>query len=102
MLYCTGWIKRGPRGVIVETTSDAYETAHRLCTDLSRLSSSEIDAKVGSEAILKALRERNVQVVDKKGWLRIDEEEKRRGRDLGKPREKIKNIDEMLAIATSS
>ena len=33
-LYCTGWIKRGPRGVIVDTTTDANETAKKIAFDL--------------------------------------------------------------------
>lgn len=102
MLYCTGWIKRGPRGVIVDTTSDAYETAQRLCTDLSDGSNQDSSKKKGSEQIMKILRDRNVRVVDKKGWAKIDEEEKRKGRESGKPREKFRSIDEMLNVAFSS
>lgn len=100
-LYCTGWIKRGPRGVIVDTTSDAYETAHQLCNDLVKLDSSnqELQNKAGTVKILNLLKERNVRVVDKVGWNKIDEEEKRRGKEVGKPREKFQSIDEMLSIA---
>lgn len=99
MLYCTGWIKRGPRGVIVDTTSDAFETAQRLCSDLVSLRSQDGDSKPGSEAILQVLRDRNVRVVDKEGWARIDLEEKQRGRQSGKPREKFSSINEMLDVA---
>jgi ferredoxin/flavodoxin---NADP+ reductase len=35
-IYCTGWIKRGPKGVIVETNQDAIETATVLCEDLAK------------------------------------------------------------------
>ena len=33
-LYCVGWIKRGPVGVLVNTTSDAFETADAILSDL--------------------------------------------------------------------
>ena len=33
-LYCMGWIKRGPVGVLVNTTSDAFETADAILSDL--------------------------------------------------------------------
>jgi adrenodoxin-NADP+ reductase len=98
-LYCTGWIKRGPRGVIVDTTSDAFETAQQLCTDL--LKRAQCDEKPGSKKIVDILRERNVRFVDKHGWHKIDQEEKRRGKQVGKPREKFNSIDEMMKVAHS-
>lgn len=95
-LYCTGWIKRGPRGVIVDTTSDAYETAQQLCKELIKPIGA---SKIGTQKIVDFLEQRNVRVVDKQGWNRIDEEEKRRGKEKGKPREKFQSIDEMLSVA---
>ena len=94
-LYCTGWIKRGPRGVIVDTTTDAYETAQKLCADLKNYA---ID-KQGFEKILGIFKERGIKFVDKDGWSRIDHEEIRRGKLVGKPREKFQTIDEMLKVA---
>jgi len=94
-LYCTGWIKRGPRGVIVDTTSDAYETAQKLCADLKSCSSN----RQGFEKIASIFKERGIRFVDKEGWSRIDQEEIRRGKMVGKPREKIQTIDEMLKVA---
>ena len=98
-LYCTGWIKRGPRGVIVDTTTDAYETAHKLCTDLKSLEKIAHDQKPGLEKIASVLKERSVQFIDKEGWAKIDQEEIKRGKLVGKPREKIQSIKEMLDIA---
>ena len=97
-LYCTGWIKRGPRGVIVDTTSDAHETANKLCSDLSI---TEKSCKSGGTEILDLLKSRSVNVVDKIGWLKIDSEEIKRGKLVGKPREKLSSVDEMLKVALS-
>ena len=33
--YVTGWIKRGPTGVIGTNKSDAVETVHSLLTDIA-------------------------------------------------------------------
>jgi NADPH-dependent glutamate synthase beta subunit-like oxidoreductase len=30
-LYCAGWVKRGPTGVILSTMNDAFETAESVC-----------------------------------------------------------------------
>lgn len=42
-----------------------------------------------------------VQVVTFKGWERIDSEEQKRGKEKGKPREKITDVNEMMQIALS-
>lgn len=94
-LYCTGWIKRGPRGVIVDTTSDAYETAQKMATDLINTSAD----KAGAEMVKTILKQRNVRFVDKEGWDRIDKAEIKKGKEVGKPREKLQSIDEMLKVA---
>ena len=100
-LYCTGWIKRGPKGVIVDTTSDAYETANQLCKDLSEIGEDK-PKKIGGKEIINLLKFRNVNVVDKIGWLKIDSEELKRGKLVGKPREKLSSIEEMLKVAFSN
>ena len=100
-LYCTGWIKRGPRGVILDTTSDAHETAKRMCEDMEGMWKEGGEQKRGGEEVGQILRERNVRFVDKSGWRKIDEEEVRRGKLSGKPREKFQTIDEMLQVAFS-
>jgi len=40
-----------------------------------------------------------VQVISFEDWEQIDQEEIKRGRAVGKPREKITDIQEMLKIA---
>ena len=37
-VYCTGWIKRGPVGLIGHTKSDAMETIENLVADVETLS----------------------------------------------------------------
>lgn len=32
-LYCSGWVKTGPVGVIVSTMNDAFETADTILSD---------------------------------------------------------------------
>ena len=33
-MYCSGWVKRGPVGVILTTMEDAFETAECIAQDL--------------------------------------------------------------------
>lgn len=32
-LYCSGWVKRGPVGVILNTMNDSFETAEAIVQD---------------------------------------------------------------------
>lgn len=34
-MYCSGWVKRGPTGVILSTMNDAFETADSIAHDLA-------------------------------------------------------------------
>ena len=35
-IYCSGWVKRGPVGVIVTTMNDAFETAETIAHDIEK------------------------------------------------------------------
>ena len=90
------------KGVIVDTTTDANETAKQLCIDLQNKSTYQIkETKPGSKKIVNLLRDRQIRYVDKFGWKKIDEEEISRGKLVGKPRDKITKIEEMLKVAFS-
>ncbi len=95
-VYCAGWIKRGPSGVIGTNKKDATETVDLLLED----------ARAGvlaspSEAIPleDLLAERGVEVVMYGGWQAIDAVERSRGEPQGRPRVKLCTWDELLAAA---
>lgn len=45
---------------------------------------------------------RHAQVVSFEGWQRVDAEEVRRGAALGKPRDKLTDVPEMLQLAAAA
>lgn len=95
-LYATGWIKRGPIGIIGTNRADSLETVAGLIQD----SAVPHIFKSGAAGLLRMLNDRAVLVVDYAGWQRIDAEEKMRGQIVGKPREKFTNVKEMLSVAS--
>ena len=97
-VYCTGWIKRGPTGIIGTNKKDAYETADHLLADLQegRLGGGE---GAGADAVEALLGERTCPVVAYGGWEAIDALERSRGEDHGRPRVKLVTWDELLATA---
>ncbi|MFC9518049.1 FAD-dependent oxidoreductase [Nocardiaceae bacterium NPDC056970] len=95
-LYVTGWIKRGPVGLIGSTKSDARQTVETL------LERAVVGSRTrpGSLAVDRLLRDRGVRPTDWDGWLRVDSAERELGAARGRERVKIVGRDELIAIAT--
>jgi ferredoxin--NADP+ reductase len=95
-LYCAGWIKRGPTGVIGTNKKDATETVDLLLEDAR---SGRLPSRSGGRTIDELLAERGVEVVTYEGWERIDAVERAHGEAQGRPRVKLSTWDELLAAA---
>jgi ferredoxin/flavodoxin---NADP+ reductase len=97
-VYCAGWIKRGPTGVIGTNKKDAAETVELLLEDAR---AGRLRARSG-ESVDDLLAERGVYVVMYGGWESIDAAEKARGEPQGRPRVKLATWDELLAASRGS
>lgn len=95
-LYTTGWIKRGPVGLIGHTKSDASETIAHLVADAPGI---ERAPERDPQAIVEFLASRDVPVVEWDGWLRVDAHEKQLGEGEGRPRVKVVEREELTRIA---
>ena len=96
-VYVTGWIKRGPRGVIGTNRTCAEETVAQLWQDFD---TGHLSREVGDRTALRALlSDRGAYPVDWQGWRAIDLAERRRGADTARPRVKFVDIRDMLAAA---
>jgi ferredoxin/flavodoxin---NADP+ reductase len=97
-VYCAGWIKRGPTGIIGTNKKDATETVALLLEDLERgrLAHSE---DVTADAPERLLAERRVGAVLYPGWISIDELERAAGETAGRPRVKLRTWEELLEAA---
>ncbi|MCG5211734.1 FAD-dependent oxidoreductase [Streptosporangium soli] len=90
--YVSGWLKRGPTGVIGTNKSDAAETVRTLLADL------EGDRPAGLTSLDDLLAERGVQPVTYQEWLAIEEAEAALARTLGRgERVKLVGLAAMLA-----
>ncbi len=95
-LYTSGWIKRGPTGLIGTNKPDSVETVSMLLEDLDKLDQGE--SKRGAAACYEMLNERKVRYIGFEDWKKIDAAEIARGEPTGKPREKYTSTGEMLAL----
>ncbi|CAL8262776.1 unnamed protein product [Arctogadus glacialis] len=98
-LYCSGWLKTGPIGVIATTMNNSFDTAHSVVEDLTSGCLDVTSAKPGSTGIGPLLDKRGVKPVSFSDWEKINQEERRRGAAQGKPREKLLDVEEMLKTA---
>ena len=95
-VYATGWIKRGPVGLIGHTKSDATETIRHLVEDVDTLERAQLRAP---EDVTALLDERGVGHVEWSGWMLLDGYEQSLGEPHGRTRIKVVPRAEMLAIA---
>lgn len=95
-LYATGWIKRGPVGLIGHTKSDAMETVRHVINDQAEWWRPEHPEE---DAIPALLEERGVRWTDLDGWHRLDEHEVALGAPHERARIKVVPRDEMIKIS---
>jgi ferredoxin--NADP+ reductase len=94
-VYVCGWIKRGPHGIIGTNKTDAAETVDHLLADAV---SGRLAPASGSPALLdQELADAGVDVTTWADWVVLDQAERDRGAQAGRPREKIVSVPEMLA-----
>jgi ferredoxin/flavodoxin---NADP+ reductase len=100
-LYATGWIKRGPSGVIGTNKKDGQETIDSLFEDLEagRIPEAPLASDRGATEAL--LAERKPDHVTFEGWEAIDAAEVERGRPHGRPRVKFVEVGEMVEASRS-
>ncbi|WP_406266664.1 FAD-dependent oxidoreductase [Nocardia sp. NBC_00881] len=96
-VYVSGWIKRGPRGVIGSNRVDSEETVEQLLSDFT---TGKLAVPQGDRAALKALlTQRQADLVDRAGWRAIDQAEKVAGKSAGRPRVKFTTREDLLKAA---
>ncbi len=95
-VYVTGWIKRGPVGLIGHTKGDAAETIASLLSDAETLRA----PKYGSpDAILDFLGTRGIPFTTWEGWGKLDAHEKALGTAAGRERIKVVEREEMTRVS---
>lgn len=94
--YVTGWIKRGPTGVIGTNKSDAVETVASLLADVD---AGALVPAGRSGALDRLLADRGISALDLAAWRRIDAAEVQLGLRHGRLRSTLAHRIELLAAA---
>lgn len=99
--YATGWIKRGPTGVIGNNRADSVETVNLLLEDAAA-GALPVPARPDPSALEALVHERQPEVVSFADWKRLDAIEVERGQALGRPRVKFTSVKEMVGALKKS
>lgn len=97
--YVTGWIKRGPTGVIGTNKSDAVETVTSLLADVHDRA---VQVHGRSGKLDRLLAERGIRPLGMPAWHRIDAAEMELGASHGRLRTTLAHRRELLAAAENN
>ena len=100
-MYCAGWVKRGPTGVIASTMDDAFSTADSIAMDWYGkvpFLNAEGGDSMGWDGVKDEAEKRGCRRVSWEDWKKIDGVERSEGQKTGKVREKFTKVEDMLAV----
>lgn len=103
-LYVSGWLKRGPSGIIGTNIMDAKDTVINIVKDLESAEEGTVGQKQdASYKLMDLLKNRDVPVVKWSDFQKIDAVETSllRKRTKQQPREKITEVKKLLKAAFS-
>lgn len=93
--YVVGWARTGSHGLIGSHKAASAHVVEHMVADGAGI---EARALPDPEAIVSLLRGRGVQIVSFSDWKRLDDVEVSRGERRGAPRDKIVDVETMLAV----
>jgi len=97
-IYATGWIKRGPVGLIGHTKSDAMETIKHVMNDQANWWT---PAEPDEASVPELLASRGVEFTNIDGWHNLDAHELSLGEPEGRIRIKVVERDEMVRVSNA-
>jgi ferredoxin--NADP+ reductase len=93
--YVVGWARSGPQGLIGMHKRASAEVVEKMVADATGVEARELPPR---EAVDDLLRSRGVSPVSFDDWRRLDDVEVARGARRGAPRDKITDVESMLAL----
>lgn len=106
-IFATGWVKRGPVGLIGSTKSDAQQTIAHLVEDAHAGRLHATSRAVGHDAMVALLESRGIAFTTWQGWELLDAYEQSLGSDYGElpggrgVRERVKVVSRTAMTAIS-
>jgi ferredoxin--NADP+ reductase len=93
--YVVGWARTGPQGLIGSHKAASAHVVEHMIADGAGLAASALP---DPEAITALLRGRGLQIVSFNDWKQLDDVEVARGERRDAPRDKMVDVEAMLAV----
>ncbi len=93
--YVVGWARSGPQGLIGEHKRASAHVVGHMIADGAGIAARALPQR---DAIVSLLRQRGVRPVSFNDWKQLDDVEVARGARRGAPRDKIVDVEAMLAL----
>ncbi|MEN6586946.1 MAG: NADP oxidoreductase, partial [Sulfuricella sp.] len=93
--YVVGWARTGPQGLIGSHKGASAHVVAHMIADGAEIAARELPER---DAIVALLRGRGLQVVTFDDWKQLDDVEVARGERRDAPRDKIVDVEAMLAV----
>lgn len=97
-VYATGWIRRGPVGLIGNTKGDANEAVANLLADHEE-GIGFAPAEPELEAIESLLEDKGLSFTTWNGWYALDKHERELGEAEGRERKKVREWEDMVKFS---
>lgn len=98
-VYATGWVRRGPVGLIGNTKGDANQAVANLLEDIGEgIGFAPEDPS--EDGVIELLRSRGINYTTWEGWYNLDAHERRLGEAEGRERKKVREIEEMVRYSS--
>ena len=88
-IYTSGWIKRGPSGVVGTNKADSVETINTL---LENFESLPIPVKQ-PKSLIEDLKNKSIKLIELNDWIEIEKEEVRLGNQVSQRKKFLSNQD---------
>ena len=98
--YVTGWIKRGPKGIIGSNKKCARDAVAAVMADADS-NVLPMEGTLSAAQVLEAINARVSVTLGFSGWQKIDRQEQSDGRAQGRPRLKMTATGAMLGLVTA-
>ena len=96
-VYTSGWIKRGPSGVIGTNRLCAKETVSAIFEDF--INGRLAEPAAASLPMTKLIHQQRPEAIDRRAWERIDTAEIQAGKRESRPRRKLVTTAQLLSAA---
>ena len=97
-VFVSGWLKRGPSGVIATNIIDSIETVESIKNDIIE-NDIEFQEKLTNDEFIKFFDKKNINYVTFDEYKKLEKYEIDNGKKFGKIREKVTNLSKMIEIS---